>query len=172
MNYTLIGMPASGKSTIGVILAKKLGYDFIDCDIIIQKQTGKKLSSLISELGHAGFIELEDKINSTINVHNSVISTGGSAVYGENAMKHFLSIGEVIYLKTSLATIKNRIPNLDKRGVVHKNNQSLEDIFKERSLLYEKYATIVVDLDNQSLDKCIDIVYETTIQGVSDGKKR
>ena len=160
MNYTLIGMPASGKSTIGVILAKKLGYDFIDCDIIIQNQTKKKLSTLISELGPDGFTKLEDDINSNIDVDSAIISTGGSAIYGENAMRHFQDIGEIIYLKTSLATIRRRIPNLDKRGVVHKDNQNLEDIFKERSVLYEKYATIVVDLDNKTMDECIDIIYE------------
>lgn len=158
MNYTLIGMPASGKSTIGVILAKKLGYEFIDSDIVIQRQTGKKLSTLIEELGPDGFVEKEDEINLSINPTDTVISTGGSAVYGENAMKHFQEIGEVVYLRTDFETLEERIPDMDKRGIVHKKGQILKDVFKERSLLYKKYATIIVDLDNKTIDESIDII--------------
>lgn len=95
-NITLIGMPGSGKSTVGVVLAKTLGFDFLDSDLVIQKHTGKRLCESIDELGIEGFIKLEDSINSGINVENIVIATGGSAVYGENAMKHFKKISTVI----------------------------------------------------------------------------
>ena len=146
MNYTLIGMPASGKSTIGVILAKKLGYEFIDSDIVIQRETGKKLSTLIKELGIEEFLKLEDSINSSIDAQNTIISTGGSAVYGE------------------------RIIDMDKRGVVHKAQQSLKDVYKERGILYKKYATIVVDLDNKSLDESIDLIYDKITRGNKNGR--
>ncbi len=124
MNYTLIGMPASGKSTIGVILAKKLGYEFIDSDIVIQRETGKKLSTLINELGIDEFLELEDRINSSINTQDTIISTGGSAIYGENAMKHFQEIGEIVYLRINFEALNERIPDMDKRGVVQSTTKS------------------------------------------------
>lgn len=169
MNYTLIGMPASGKSTIGVILAKKLGYSFIDSDIEIQKETGKKLSTLIEELGTEGFLKKEDEINSSINPSDTIIATGGSAVYGENAMKHFQEIGEIIYLRTNYEALEERIPDLDKRGIVHKTEQNLKDVFKERSTLYKKYATIIVDLNDKSLDESIDIIYRKITRGRNNG---
>ncbi len=170
MNYTLIGMPASGKSTIGVILAKKLGYEFIDSDIVIQRETGKKLSTLIKELGIEEFLKLEDSINSSIDAQNTIISTGGSAVYGENAMKHFQDIGEIIYLRTNFEALSERILDMDKRGVVHKAQQSLKDVYKERGILYKKYATIVVDLDNKSLDESIDLIYDKITRGNKNGR--
>ena len=169
MNYTLIGMPASGKSTIGVILAKKLGYEFIDSDIVIQRETGKKLSTLINELGIDEFLELEDRINSSINTQDTVISTGGSAIYGENAMKHFQEIGEIVYLRINFEALNERIPDMDKRGVVHKAQQSLKDVYKERSILYKKYATIVVDLDNKTIDESIDLIYDMITRGNKNG---
>lgn len=169
MNYTLIGMPASGKSTIGVILAKKLGYEFIDSDIVIQTKTGKKLSTLIDELGQEGFLQLEDEINSSIDVNNTVISTGGSAVYGENAMKHFQEIGEIIYLRTDFDTLNERITDMDKRGVVHKAQQTLKDVYKERSILYKKYATMIVDLNDKTIDESIDLIYNKVMRGNNNG---
>ncbi len=169
MNYTLIGMPASGKSTIGVILAKKLGYEFIDSDIVIQRETGKKLATLIKELGIDEFLELEDRINSSINTQDTIISTGGSAIYGENAMKHFQEIGEIVYLRINFEALNERIPDMDKRGVVHKAQQSLKDVYKERSILYKKYATIVVDLDNKTIDESIDLIYDMITRGNKNG---
>jgi len=169
MNYTLIGMPASGKSTIGVILAKKLGYEFIDSDIVIQRETGKKLSTLINELGIDEFLELEDRINSSINTQDTIISTGGSAIYGEKAMKHFQEIGEIVYLRINFEALNERIPDMDKRGVVHKAQQSLKDVYKERSILYKKYATIVVDLDNKTIDESIDLIYDMITRGNKNG---
>lgn len=169
MNYTLIGMPASGKSTIGVILAKKLGYEFIDSDIVIQRETGKKLSTLINELGIDEFLELEDRINSSINTQDTIISTGGSAIYGEHAMKHFQEIGEIVYLRINFEALNERIPDMDKRGVVHKAQQSLKDVYKERSILYKKYATIVVDLDNKTIDESIDLIYDMITRGNKNG---
>ncbi len=169
MNYTLIGMPASGKSTIGVILAKKLGFEFIDSDIVIQRKTGKKLSTLIDELGVDGFIDLEDDINSKIDATDCVISTGGSAVYGENAMSHFKELGEIIYLRTNFEALSERITDMDKRGVVHKAQQTLKDVYKERSILYKKYATMIVDLNNKTIDESIDLIYNEIMRGNNNG---
>ena len=143
-NIVLIGMPGVGKSCIGVVLAKALGMLFIDSDIVIQEKTGKTLSKLISELGIDGFIALEDKINSGIDAENTVIATGGSAVFGENAMRHFKETGTVIYLSIDCDVLSSRLGNLDSRGVVRKKGQELKDIYNERRALYERYADITV----------------------------
>ena len=118
-NIVLIGMPASGKSTVGVILAKVLGYSFLDCDIVIQNEVKKKL--------------------------NTVIATGGSAVYGENEMKHFKEIGTVIYLKVDYDRLVNRLGNIQQRGVVIRENQTFEQLYEERCSLYEKYADVTIE---------------------------
>ncbi|WP_026503900.1 shikimate kinase [Butyrivibrio sp. NC3005] len=144
-NIVLIGMPASGKSTVGVILAKVLGYSFLDCDIVIQNEVKKKLHEIISENGIDGFIAIEDKINSSINVSNTVIATGGSAVYGENEMKHFKEIGTVIYLKVDYDRLVKRLGNIQQRGVVIRENQTFEQLYEERCSLYEKYADVTIE---------------------------
>ena len=144
-NIVLIGMPASGKSTVGVILAKVLGYSFLDCDIVIQNEVKKKLHEIISENGIDGFIAIEDKINSSIKVSNTVIATGGSAVYGENEMKHFKEIGTVIYLKVDYDRLVKRLGNIQQRGVVIRENQTFEQLYEERCSLYEKYADVTIE---------------------------
>ena len=159
-NITLIGMPGSGKSTVGVVLAKTLGYDFLDSDLVIQKKTGKRLSSSIEELGIEGFIELEDQVNSGINVENTVIATGGSAVYGDNAMKHFKDISMVIYLKLPYESIRKRLGDLNKRGVVIREGSTLEDLYKERVPLYEKYADMIVECEGKELREIVEEIGE------------
>ena len=156
-NLVLIGMPASGKSTVGVILAKVTGKNFIDADIVIQNKTGKKLSEIIEEKGVDGFVETENRINSNIEAENSVIATGGSAVYGLEEMKHFKQIGTVIYLKVNFNSLKVRLGNIKERGVVVKKGQTLKDIYDERIPLYEKYADITVDESGKNVE---DIVSE------------
>lgn len=159
-NIILIGMPAVGKSTVGVIVAKRLGYNFIDTDILIQEETGKLLREIIAQQGIEGFLKVEDAVNSRVNVTKTVISPGGSVVYCENAMKHYKEIGKILYLKVSYETISKRLKNAKKRGVVLKEGQTLEDLYNERVKLFEKYADITVSEDGFSLEDTIDNVLQ------------
>lgn len=144
-NITLIGMPGVGKSTVGVVLAKVLGYRFMDSDLEIQEQTGKLLYELIDEYGDEGFLEIENRVNAGLQVKHSVIATGGSAVYGKEAMEHLREISTVVYLRIPYESLKKRLGDLQKRGVVLKPGQTLYDLMEIRSPLYEKYAHIIVD---------------------------
>ena len=157
-NIVLIGMPGVGKSTIGVVLAKVLGYQFVDADLLIQEAEGKLLSELIEENGTDGFIEIENRVNSQIQTHRSVIATGGSVVYGKEAMEHLKSIGTVVYLKQNLRVLQRRLRNLKGRGVVLIEGQPLVDLYKERTVLYEKYADITVDQYKQSIEQTLKAV--------------
>lgn len=157
-NIVLIGMPGVGKSTVGVVLAKALGYQFVDADLLIQEAEGKLLSELIEENGTDGFIEIENRVNSQIQTHRSVIATGGSVVYGKEAMEHLKSIGTVVYLKQNLRVLQRRLRNLKGRGVVLKEGQTLVDLYKERTVLYEKYADITVDQYKQSIEQTLKAV--------------
>ncbi|MEE1188226.1 MAG: shikimate kinase [Acutalibacteraceae bacterium] len=146
-NIILIGMPGCGKSTIGVLLAKNLAYGFLDSDLVIQEQSGRKLQDMIDEMGPEAFSAFEDAVNATLIPHNTVIATGGSAVYGTRAMEHFKQIGTVVYLKASYETIEKRIRNFATRGIVIPEGQTFRDVYNERTALYEKYADITVDVD-------------------------
>ena len=146
-NIILIGMPGCGKSTIGVLLAKNLAYGFLDSDLVIQEQSGRKLQDMIDEMGPEAFSAFEDAVNATLIPHNTVIATGGSAVYGTRAMEHFKQIGTVVYLKASYETIEKRIRNYATRGIVIPEGQTFRDVYNERTALYEKYADITVDVD-------------------------
>lgn len=159
-NIVLIGMPGVGKSTVGVILAKVLGYEFVDSDLVIQKQTGKLLKDIIAEKGPEGFIEVENEINSKLEAENSIIATGGSIVYGAEAMAHLKEIGTVIYLKQSLKELEGRLGNIKNRGVVLKEGQTLATLYEERIVLYEKYADITVDEENLDIEETIAAVEE------------
>lgn len=154
-NVILIGMPGVGKSSAGVVLAKALGYQFVDADIVIQNEEGMLLSEIIDKEGIDGFIAVEDRINASINVKRSVIATGGSAVYGINAMKHYKEIGKIVYLRARFDTINTRLSNLKGRGVAIKENQNLKDLYDERSVLYEKYADVTVDLDDLTISETV-----------------
>lgn len=159
-NIILIGMPGVGKSTIGVVLAKVLGYQFVDADLLIQEAEGKLLSELIEENGTDGFIEIENRVNSQIQTHRSVIATGGSVIYGKEAMEHLKAIGTVVYLKQNLRVLQRRLRNLKGRGVVLKEGQTLADLYKERTVLYEKYADITVDQYKQKIQQTLKAVQE------------
>lgn len=148
-NVILIGMPGAGKSTIGVVLAKSIGFKFIDSDLLIQEREGKLLHEIISQVGDEGFRKIENDVNSSIDVTKAVIATGGSAVYGKEAMEHFKKIGTVVYLKHSYDEIEKRLGDLTKRGVTIKKGQTLADLYNERTPLYEKYADIVIDCNNK-----------------------
>ena len=151
-NIILIGMPGCGKSTIGVLLAKNLAYGFLDSDLVIQEQSGRKLQDMIDEMGPEAFSAFEDAVNATLIPHNTVIATGGSAVYGTRAMEHFKQIGTVVYLKASYETIEKRIRNFATRGIVIPEGQTFRDVYNERTALYEKYADITVDVDVDKAD--------------------
>ena len=169
-NITLIGMPASGKSSVGVVLAKRLGKKFVDTDIVIQEKYGKLLKELIEEHGDDGFREIEDEVNATIDVSNSIISPGGSVVYGERAMKHLKEISVVIYLELSYTAIKSRLGDLRERGITLKDGQTLKDLYLERTPLYKKYADITINEMKKSLSKTIDEICESL--GEKPRKKR
>ncbi len=154
-NLVLIGMPASGKSTVGVILAKILGYNFVDADIVIQEKDGRKLSEIIEAEGIDGFIAVENKINSEIEVQKTVVATGGSVVYGKEAMEHYKNIGRVVYLKVSMDTLTKRLSDVKQRGVVMRDGQSLMSLYNERTPLYEKYADYTIDEGNHTMEEVI-----------------
>ena len=154
-NIILIGMPGAGKSTVGVVLAKRLGYAFVDSDLVIQEKYGRLLQDLIEEYGTEGFRELENEVNSGIDVQRSVIATGGSAVYGREAMEHFRKIGTVVYLKLPYAEIAERVGDLNARGVSMVPGQTLEDLYKERTPLYEKYAHITINCEGKMLRELV-----------------
>lgn len=159
-NIILIGMPGVGKSTSGVILAKVMGYDFLDSDLLIQKQEGKRLSQIIEEQGVEGFWEIENRVNAGIDAYHAVIATGGSAIYGEEAMEHLKSIGTVIYLHASYETLDQRLRNLQQRGVTLRKGQSLRDLYEERIPLYEKYADVTVMQDQTDIEGTVRQVLE------------
>lgn len=150
-NIVLIGMPGSGKSTVGVVLAKILGYGFVDSDLLIQEQEQRLLSDIITEEGIDGFIAIENQVNSSIEVRDRVIATGGSAVYGAEAMEHLRQIGIVVYLQWSYEEIETRLGDLNERGVVLKEGQDLKLLYEERCPLYEKYAHITIDCEDLSI---------------------
>ena len=160
-NITLIGMPGAGKSTVGVVLAKVMGYRFVDSDLVIQEKTGKLLSEIIEEKGTEGFLEVEDRINTGLICEKSVIATGGSAVYCKNAMEHLKEISTVIYLKLPYERVEKRLGNLKDRGVALKEGQTLKDLYEERCPLYEKYADVVVEADTTSVEGCMRRIVES-----------
>lgn len=154
-NFIMIGMPGSGKSTLGRILAENIGYDFIDTDDLIMEHYKRPLKELIDELGVEGFIEAEGKILETVNVQNTVIATGGSAIYSKGGMDHLESIGKVVYLCYTLEDIETRVGNLITRGVVCRNCKTLNELFEQRKPYYERYADIIVHLEHASVGKSI-----------------
>lgn len=154
-NLILIGMPGVGKSTIGVILAKELGYRFVDSDLLIQEQEGKLLREIIQEQGVEGFLEVENQVNASLAAEHAVVATGGSVVYGSEAMQHLRDIGTIVYLKLSFEELSKRLGDLHNRGVVLREGQTLRDIYEERSLLYERYADITVSEEGLSLEETL-----------------
>ena len=151
-NITLIGMPGVGKSTIGVVLAKVLGYQFLDSDLLIQKQENRRLWQIIEEEGYEGFQNVENRVNASIEAENTVIA---------EAMKHLKSVGTVVYLKLSLNSLAKRLGNLKGRGVLLREGQTLESLYEERTPLYEKYADIVVDQEGKDLEASLELLLET-----------
>lgn len=160
MNLILIGMPGCGKSTVGVLLAKSMLYNFIDTDLIIQGEYSLPLSEIIEKRGTEAFKEIENDILKDLKVKSTVIATGGSAVYGEAAMSNLKNGGTVIYLKLPLNEIEKRIKNIKTRGIVMDKGKTLNDIYIERTPLYEKYADITVDCSELTAEECVDKIVD------------
>ena len=159
-NVVLLGMPGSGKSTVGVLLAKKLGKRFVDTDLLIQEQEGRLLGEIIKEEGLDSFIEIENRVNAAVDAENSVIAPGGSVIYGKEAMEHFKTIGIIVYLKLSCRSVSKRLGDLKKRGVVFRPGQTIKEIYKERCPLYEKYADYVIECDGKKIGETLEAVWE------------
>lgn len=159
-NIVLIGMPAVGKSTVGVVVAKRLGFEFIDTDLLIQKQEKRLLKEIIAEEGNDGFLAIENQVNRDLEAERAVISPGGSVVYCEEAMQHYKEIGTIVYLHATYEDIYKRITNAKNRGVVLKEGQTLKDLYDERLKLFEKYADYTVSEEGLDLEETIDAVLE------------
>ncbi len=155
-NLILIGMPSSGKSTAGVLLAKRIGYGFIDCDLLIQGEEGALLCEIIEKRGADGFLQVEERVNAGLYASRCVIATGGSVVYCARAMEHLKTIGKVVYLKLGIDAVKERIPSFEKRGVVMRGDvSSLDELYEERVPLYEKYADCTVDCGGKTIEETV-----------------
>ena len=160
MNIVLIGMPGCGKSTIGVLLAKALMLDFVDTDLLIQKKYSKTLSEIINSEGLKAFKEKENEVLSELCFENSLIATGGSAVYSESGMENLKKCATVVYLKLSPAEIKSRIKNIKTRGIVMGKGVTIDLLYRERAPLYEKYADFVLDCEGLSVEECVNAIVE------------
>ncbi|MGB8455480.1 MAG: shikimate kinase [Anaerocolumna sp.] len=159
-NIVLIGMPGAGKSTVGIILAKVIGYQFMDSDLLIQERENCLLKDIIEKHGLEGFIAIENRINGDIKAIKTVIATGGSIIYGTEAMKHLRDIGIVVYIQLSLDTINDRLGNIKQRGVVFKEGQTLKALYEERCPLYEKYAHIIINGEGLSAEDLMEKIAE------------
>ena len=159
-NVVLTGMPGCGKSTCGVLLAKALGMDFADTDLIIQRNEKMTLQDIINTRGADYFAEAEEKAVCESEFSNCVIATGGSVVYSQKSMRHLADGGKVVYLKISYDTMLGRISNITTRGILLKNGETLEGMFRERQALYSRYADITVECDGQDI--------EQTVQAITD----
>ena len=162
-NIILIGMPGSGKSTVGVLLAKAVGYGFVDSDLVVQAREGRLLSRIIAEEGVENFLRIEEKINSELCTDRCVIATGGSVIYGPKAMAHLKAIGRIVYLKLSYPELESRLSNLEGRGVAIKEGYTLKDLYDERVPLYEKYADVVAELDGKDITGALKTVLEALV---------
>ena len=160
-NVILIGMPGVGKSTVGVILAKLLGYRFIDTDLVIQQHENRLLKDIIESEGIDGFLDAENRAVCSISCEKTVIATGGSVVYGSEAMSHLRDIGTVVYLSLGYRKLKYRLGNIKNRGVVIRKGQRLYDLYAERCPLYEKYADITVDETGKNIEKTVEKIIES-----------
>ncbi len=155
-NIILIGMPGCGKSTVGVVLAKKLGYTFIDSDLRIQEREKRLLHEIIEQEGLDRFNEIEEEVNASLEADRTVIATGGSVVYGPRAMRHLSGMGTIVYLKLPYREIKKRLGDLRQRGVSFRKGQTLWDLYQERVPLYERYANVTINARGLPLRRVVE----------------
>lgn len=158
MNLIFIGMPTCGKSTVGVLVAKALGYDFIDTDLLIQNREKRKLGEIIAQEGMEAFSRIEEDVNASVHAEHTVIAPGGSVVYGKRAMEHFKKIGTIVYLHLSCPAVEARLKDARARGVVMKEGMTIEDLYEERRPLYEKYADLTIECDGRTMEEVVDLV--------------
>lgn len=155
-NLILIGMPGCGKSTLGVILAKAMGMQFLDSDLLIQSYTGEKLQETIDTRGMEHFLAVEETVIQGIQTQNTVIATGGSAVYSDPAMMHLKSLGRVVYLSLPCDEIERRLWNIKTRGIAMNPEEGIQGVYAQRIPLYEKYADVIVPMDGLTMEECVD----------------
>lgn len=148
-------MPGAGKSTLGVLLAKALGYDFLDSDLLIQRQANQTLADYLRQYGHHTLRQIESQTIASLNVQQTVIATGGSAIYGESAMQHLARLGHIVYLRCPLSVLDQRIGNMSERGIAAPPGQGLPEVEAERVPLYEQYADATLDVGDQSMDDAL-----------------
>lgn len=171
MNIILIGMPGSGKSTIGVLLAKSLGMKFVDTDLVIQEREDSLLQEIIEEKGMEAFLQVEEEAILSISGEQMVIATGGSAVYSEKAMEHLNKLGIIVYLNQHYKVLEKRIRNIKTRGIAMGKNKTLKDVYWERRPLYEKYAEFTVNGRNKSVEKIVEIIRRNVLYVSNFSKK-
>ena len=163
-NIVLIGMPGCGKSTAGVVLAKVLGYHFIDTDLLIQERENRLLSEIIEEEGTEGFNQIENEVNSAIAAEGAVIATGGSVIYGKEAMTHLGEIGVIIYLRLPLDELEDRLGDPVERGISMREGQTLQDLYEERTPLYERYADITINATGLAIKELVMLIRESWLK--------
>ena len=161
-NIVLIGMPGAGKSTIGVILAKALLYAFTDTDLIIQSRYGMSLCQIIEEKGTDAFLQIENDVIASCEFFNCVIATGGSAVYGEEAMENLKENGTIVYLKLPVRELEKRLSNIHTRGVAMNKGETIADLYEKRRPLYEKYADVTIDCSGLTAEECVEKIINLT----------
>jgi shikimate kinase len=159
-NICLIGMPSCGKSTVGVLLAKASGLNFVDTDVVIQAREGRSLQTLIAEEGLAGFREIEERAVLALDVSAHVIATGGSVIYSEAGMAHLKAGGVVVYLDRPLDVIRQHVGDTGRRGVVMRPGQTLDALYAERQPLYERWADVRIDCGRRSHEAVVDEVMD------------
>ena len=171
-NVVLIGMPGCGKSTVGVLLAKALGFSFVDTDTVLQKREKRKLQPMIDEIGVDAFLLREEEAVCSLRESRAVIATGGSVVYGQRAMAHLHEDGLVVYIRLPYEVIERRLSNLATRGVTLRPGQMLRDLYDERVPLYEREADVVFDAGNGSVEEAAAALAECLRERMEDAHGR
>jgi len=168
-NVVLIGMTGVGKSTVGVLLAKALSRDFVDTDVLIQRAEGRRLQDILNEEGLDRFLQIEERHVLALAIDNAVISTGGSVVYSEAAMAHLKRGATVVYLSLPLADLEKRVTDMDSRGIAIAPGQSFAELYRERMVLYQRYADVTVDCRGLNQDETVYRIEEALSEWCAGG---